>query len=377
MHLDVQNLETVIEVLLSQVEGLHQEIGRFIVNEELPLHAEGLNVWALRTNVRELMETTITLEEFPHLEIHVTYAHPTFVTDVLRYKKTVSFWQAATVLRVFRNARIIYDPDGLIASFKEVIENMIWPKKFIALKKSVALSLIDKARYFIREDMLADAYIWMVKSFEEAISVPLMLENQFSLTSSPLLLQTLRKIKPEFLEWYQEILQMETFTPEKIDRARRELELLGDRLYHMHQGTDREMWILTSFVSINQSERRLQQALNAQELGMDSELVQSLFETALVDLWQATFTMAQTPKKSVPLDPWVVGFFYNWFMESIDVNELESIIQGRLMALESMLEEIFPALSSEYVENFEKEDIVSSFNLPSSFWFERLDDKDE
>ncbi len=373
MLLDEDQVTRIIELVLEKTENMHLEIGRFLVDEDLPLRAEGLNMWALRTNVRELMETTFTLDEFPNVDIHVTYAHPTFVTDVIRYKEDVSFWQAATVLRVFRDAKIVYDPDGLIEAFKEAIENMTWPRKFIALKKRVALSLIEKSRYFIEEDMLADAYIWMVKAFEEAISVPLMVENQFNLTSSPLLLETLRQVKPRYLEWYQDLLQMATFTPEKIDRARRELELLGDRLYHMHQGEDREMWILTSFVSINQSERRLHQAMKAQELNLDSDFVQRLYETAVVDLWQASFIMAQTPKKMVPLDPWVVGFFYNWFMESLDVNSLEVLIETNLLKLEDLLEDTFPS-SLEEVEDQE----LSSSILPEQFWFERKDrDEDE
>ncbi len=372
MLLDEDTVTQIIELVLSKTEDVHHEIGRFLVEEDLPLRSEGLNMWALRTNVRELMETTFSLEEFPEADIHVTYAHPTFVTDVIRFKEEVSFWQVSTVLRVFRGATIIYDPDGLIRSFKEAIERMTWPKRFIALKKRVALSLIEKSRHFIAEDMLADAYIWMVKAFEETISVPLMMENQFKLTSSPLLLETLRQANPKYLEWYQDLLQLDTFTPEKIDRARKELELLGDRLYHMYRGTDREMWILTSFVSINQSERRLHQAMNAQELNLDAEFVQSLYETAVVDLWQATFIMAQAPKKMVPLDPWVVGFFYNWFMESLDVNDLEKIIETRLSEFESLLEESFPS----DVEDGGEQDI-SMLIFPEKFWFERESSEDD
>ena len=45
-----------------------------------------------------------------------------------------------------------------------------------------------------------------------------------------------------------------------------------------------------------------------------------LFETAVAELWNAYFLVAQNPRTSVKLDPWVVGSFWNWF-GSEDINE--------------------------------------------------------
>jgi hypothetical protein len=80
------------------------------------------------------------------------------------------------------------------------------------------------------------------------------------------------------------------------------------------------MWILAAFVSINESELRLKQSLEIKVSDNSSSILSRLFETAVAELWNSFFLVAQNPRKAVKLDPWVVGSFWNWF-GSPDIDE--------------------------------------------------------
>ncbi len=335
--LDEKLEREIIEYLLGKIEKKHREYGRLLLREENIPETNQIVMWAIRDDVREIFETTIVLDEYPDVEIHITFARPQFFWDVVLGKEEITFWQMATVARVLQTGEIIYDPQSILKDLKQKAQSLKWPPALISHKINTAEKLISRSHYYIREDMLGDAYMWMVKAFEEAICVPLMKENEFRLTGGTFLLEILKKKRPEFYEKYQEILHLDRFTPEKLERARKELEQLGDRLYHMNVNTRREMWILTGFVSINESERRLQQALKAREQKLKAEFVQFLLETAAVELWQAVFSIAQTPKRPVPLDPWLVGFFSNWFLN--DIEDLEITITRHLKYIQTIIEE--------------------------------------
>jgi len=60
----------VIEALLSKIELKHQELGRFLVHDEFEHLDSRIVLWAVRENVRDLKETTITnLEDFSDIEV--------------------------------------------------------------------------------------------------------------------------------------------------------------------------------------------------------------------------------------------------------------------------------------------------------------------
>ncbi len=171
--------------------------------------------------------------------------------------------------------------------------------------------------------MLADAYVWLIKAAEEAICVPLMEMNAFEIGTATLLLDALRDFDEVIYTFFTDLLRIPTFTPEKLENARKELEKLADHLYRKNIKTDREMWILAAFVSINESERRLNQSLEADKSGYDKKVITRLFETAIGELWQGYFLVAQNPRFEVKLDPWVVSSFWRWFgFSELDENWL-------------------------------------------------------
>ncbi|MFX1517855.1 MAG: hypothetical protein ACFFC6_16250 [Promethearchaeota archaeon] len=300
----------VIESLLESIEAKDQEQGRLLVHDEFEQLDSRINLWAIRENVRDLKETTVTsLTNIPDdVEVKVTYAPPSFFIDVLGGKNDVPYWQVATVIRILRNSDIVYDPQGKIQRWMDQAPHIEWDPKLIELKRQTTQLLLERMDNRIREEMYADAYVWLIKAAEEAICVPLMQANAFKIGTATLLLDILRDFDDDLYAFFANLLQISAFTQEKLERARRELETLADHLYKLNIKTEREMWILAAFVSLNESERRLNQCQRA-EPGMLSRL----FETAVGELWQAYWLVAQNPRSEVKLDPWVVGSFWNHF----------------------------------------------------------------
>ncbi|WP_455142294.1 hypothetical protein [Candidatus Hodarchaeum mangrovi] len=301
----------VIEYVLSKIEAKNQEWGRFLVKDSFDTLDLHITFWAVQESARDLKEVALTpMVEQPELELKLTYAPPSFFLEVLDGRNT-PYWQVATVYRVLNNSEIIYDPKGRLKEWVNRINQIKWTPDVIQLKQQTTLSLLQRMEKFIKEDMLADAYIWLIKAAEEAICVPLMKQNSFGLGSAPLLLDTLRDHHNDIFLFFKSLLRIEMFSIEKLQESRRELEKLADRLYLDNIKTDREMWILAAFVALNESEKRLTQSIAAKEY--DINLSTRLFETSIGELWQAYFLVAQNPRTEVKLDPWVVGSFWKWF----------------------------------------------------------------
>lgn len=305
-----ETINRIIEILLMKIEAKDQEQGRLLVHDDFEQLDSRINVWAIRENVRDLKETRVTgLADIPNdLEIKVTYAPPSFFSDVLGGKNDVPYWQVATVIRILRCSDIIYDPQGKMQQWMDQAPHIEWDPSLIELKRQTAQLLLDRMDIRIKEDMFADAYIWLIKAAEEAICIPLMEANAFKIGTATLLLDVLRDFDDYIYTFFVDLLRIPAFTHEKIENARKELETLADHLYKLNVKTDREMWILAAFVSINESERRLNQCQKA-----ETEFISRLFETAVAELWQGYWLVAQNPRKEVKLDPWVVGSFWNHF----------------------------------------------------------------
>lgn len=305
-----ETINRVIETLLMKIEVKDQEQGRLLVHDDFEQFDSRINLWAIRENVRDLKETTITnlIDISEDVEIKVTFAPPSFFLDVLGGRKDVPYWQVATVMRILRHCDIVFDPKGKMQQWVDQAPHIEWDPSLIELKRQTAQMLLDRMRNRIREDMLADAFMWLIKAAEEAICVPLMEANAFKIGTATLLLDILGNFDFDLHTFFSNLLQIPTFTPEKLDNARKELETLADHLYSLNVKTDREMWILAAFVSINESERRLNQSQK-----VEAKFTQRLFETAIGELWQGFWLVAQNPKKEVKLDPWVVGSFWNHF----------------------------------------------------------------
>ncbi len=303
-------INRIIETLLEKIEAKDQEQGRLLVHDDFEQFDSRINIWAIRENVRDLKETTIT--GLPNIsddvEIKVTYAPPSFFLDVLGGRKNVPYWQVATVMRILRFSDIIYDPQGKMQHWMDQAPHIEWDPNLIELKRQTTQLLLDRMENRIREDMFADAYIWLIKAAEEAICVPLMQANAFKIGTATLLLDVLRDFDDDLYTFFADLLRISTFTNKKLENARKELETLADHLYRLNVKTDREMWILAAFVSINESERRLNQCRKS-----ETKFMKRLFETSVAELWQAYWLVAQSPRKEVKLDPWVVGSFWNHF----------------------------------------------------------------
>jgi hypothetical protein len=293
-----------------KIEAKDQEQGRFLVHDDFEQFDSRIDLWAIRENVRDLKETTITnlVDISEDVEIKVTFAPPSFFLDVIGGRKDVPYWQVATVMRILRHCDIIFDPKGKMQQWVDQAPHIEWDPSLIELKRQTTLLLLDRMRNRIREDMLADAFMWLIKAAEEAICVPLMEANAFKIGTATLLLDILGDFNFDLHTFFANLLRIPSFTPEKLDNARKELETLADHLYKLNVKTDREMWILAAFVSINESERRLEQSKK-----VETKFTQRLFETAIGELWQGFWLVAQNPKKEVKLDPWVVGSFWNHF----------------------------------------------------------------
>ena len=306
----------IIEILLSKIEAKDQELGRLLIHDEFEDLDERIVIWAIRENIRDLKETTITdfheIVDIGDMEIKVTYSPRNFFEDVL-IGKNVPYWQVATVMRLLNNSDIIYDPKGKLENWREGAKYVEWQAEVIELKRKTSQMLLERMNNRILDDMLVDGYIWLIKAAEEAICVPLMIQNAFGIGTASLLLDTLHNAEINLYDFFRNLIRIHEFTPEKLENARLELELLADRLYQQNIKTDREMWILAAFVSINESERRLKQSLKIKTSDINSTVASRLFETAVGELWQAYFLVAQNPRSSVKLDPWVVASFWNWF----------------------------------------------------------------
>jgi len=323
---------------LSQ-EEISKEIGRFIDDDPLQEDDE-LRIWVIRINERDVNERTVELDEFPNVLIHLTFVPPRFFSDVIRHQPkapkldyeseldSIPFWQMATVVRVLGLARPILDPDEFITQHIKAARNISWDPALITEKRAITLELVKKAKHFaFDEDMLADAYIWAIKAAEEAICVLLMEKNLFSITSPPLLLDTLRK-EPILYEFYIQLLNIDLFTHDLALIALKELEKLAEHLYRANETTPRATWILGAFVSVNHAERILTRIYS--EAGkIDSLELQYQLEEAIAELWHSFWLLAQTQhSRTVPLDPWVVGLFWKWFVNQGSDEGLEQILSS-------------------------------------------------
>jgi hypothetical protein len=314
--IDSNIISQVLEILLSKIEAKDQEIGRLLIHDEFEDLDDRIIIWAIRENVRDLKETTITdlheIADIDDLEIKITFSPRSFFEDVLT-GKNVPYWQVSTVMRLLKNGEIVYDPKGKLETWVDQAKFVEYQAEVIELKRETSSMLLERVNNRISEDMMVDAYIWLIKAAEEAICVPLMNRNAFGVGTASLLLDTLHNAEINLYDFFRNLIRIHEFTPEKLEKARIELELLADRLYQQNVRTDREMWILAAFVSINESERRLKQSLRIKTSDITSTVASRLFETAVGELWQAYFLVAQNPRSAVKLDPWVVGSFWNWF----------------------------------------------------------------
>ncbi|NHJ01475.1 MAG: hypothetical protein EAX86_05000 [Candidatus Heimdallarchaeota archaeon] len=307
-------LDRIITTLLGRIEAQHQEIGRLLIHDEFQELESTVNLWAVREGVRDLKETRVTdLSESDEYEIKLTFAPPSFFTDVLEGRKSVPYWQIATVIRLLRNSDIIYDPRGRLKEWVQLAPQIKWQSEVIELKRQTTQVLLSRMNNRIQEDMLADAYIWLIKAAEEAICIPLMEKNDFDIGPASLLLDSLNQLDIKLFQFFANLIQIPSFNYEKLINARKELELLAEHLYRKNVKTEREMWILTAFVSINESEKRLNQYSKALKAQADDKIIKRLYQTAVGELWQAFFLVAQNPRLDVKLDPPVVGSFWKWF----------------------------------------------------------------
>lgn len=324
-------VEAVVNTLLAKIDDKHQEVGRILVHDEFEEFSNQIIMWAIRENIRDLKETTVTnLEEFEDIEIKLTFAHPSFFEEVISGYKDVPFWQVATVKRLLTKCDVVFDPKGIITKWVEKIEFIEWDSKLISLKREVTKSLLKRVKNRLNQDMLADAYVWLIKAAEEALCVPLMKQNTFEIGTATMMLDFIRESESYYYDLFSDLLNMRNLEHEDVEKARKELEILGDHLFQKFTRTRREMWILTAFVSINESERRLNQS----KMDVTKPDRIRLFETSIGELWQAYFLIAQTPRTEAKLDPYVVGSFWNtfgservteeWIMEKVE--EIESII---------------------------------------------------
>lgn len=318
------NINQLIEILLSKIEQKHKELGRFYIHDEFNNMDSRVDLWAIREKIRDLKETTITdLEDFDDVEIKLTYCPRSFFEDVLE-GQNVPYWQVATVMRILQSSDIVYDPQGKLDDWVSKAKYVQWKPETIELKKKTTMMLLERVKNRIQEDMIADAYIWLIKAAEEAICVPIMEKNAFGIGTAPLLLDSLRNTDINLFDFFRHLICVDKFDPTKLENARKELENLAERLYQKNLKTDREMWILAAFVSLNESEKRLKQSLSTPISDPSSSVSSRLFESSVGELWQAYFLVAQNPRVDIKLDPWVVGSFWNWFGDSkIDASWLE------------------------------------------------------
>lgn len=316
-------------------KDLELEVGRFITKKDLYQNPNSIQIWVIKQNTRQVTEKTVDLDDFPENEINITFVAPSFFTDVFE-GLDVPYWQIATAKKALTDCKVVYDPQDFIKFCQEKSQLLTWNEQSIQLKKNVSLHLIEKAEHFIEQDMLADAYLWGMKAVEEAICAQLMRDGRFNVTTPSLLLDSLRQ-SPQLLNFYTDLLGIDVLTPDLSFVSLKELENLAKHLFHAPTTPkQREEWILTAFVSINEAERKLLRVLNhAADDNLDMLSWESLFEDALAELWQAYFVTAQTPwNKEVPLDPWVVGLFWKWFVNDTPKYDIREILDRAKSILE-------------------------------------------
>lgn len=336
--MDLETEDSIIDHLMKNLtkKDLDLEVGRFINRNILFQDDRSIQIWVVKQNTRQITEKTVELDDFPSYQINLTFVAPTFFTDVFE-GLDVPYWQIATIKRVLKDCRIVYDPQEFISYCNKQAQDLTWNDESIQLKKNVSLELIKKSEHFIAQDMLADAYMWGIKAVEEAICVQLMTHGSFNVTTPSLLLDSLRGM-PELMAFYADLLGIELLTPDLAFISLKELENLADHLFHaQNTPKQREEWILSAFVSINEAERKLKRVLtHAADENLDVLSWESLFEDALAELWQAYFVTAQTPwNKEVPLDPWVVGLFWKWFVNEDPKYDIYQLIDRTKSILET------------------------------------------
>lgn len=336
----VEQEEKISQYLYNQLNkmDLSLEVARFIFLNQTFQEPNSIQYWVVKQNAHSITEKTLEIDEFSEFEISVTFVSPNFFLDVFDGENIgeIPFWQIATVKRVLVNCKIIYDPDSFLQEMIFKSKTLEWSPKIINLKIDVSNHLIAKSNKFIEEDMLADAYMWGIKAVEEAICVQLMKNNSFNVTTPSLLLSALRD-HPVLMMFYLDILGIEILTPDLSFVALKELENLADHIYHASVRTNREQWILSAFVSINEAERKLLRVINhASDENLDLMSWEYIFEDAVAELWQAFFITAQTPWNSaVPLDPWVVGLFWKWHVNQSPKYDVVEIIDRCKLILEN------------------------------------------
>ncbi|MFX1513131.1 MAG: hypothetical protein ACFFCQ_11135 [Promethearchaeota archaeon] len=322
-------LDEIIERLLAQMKYDRKERGRFVYfTQDHPGDEKIVSIWALKQGQKNIMETQMKLKEFPEVKIKINFIEPKFFVDVVEDIVDVPFWQISTVVRLLSNCKPIYDPEGLITYLCERIKDVSWKPETIFLKVQSSEGFLHMARRRIMEDMLADAFLWIVKAGEEAICTRLMRKGTFNIITAELLLDSLR-VEAALHDFYvKELLGIDNFTPEKLKDALNELEKLGKKLYYANERTKRKTWILSAFVSINECDRRVRQLFAAVgKKGVDSEFLQRIYETAIGELWQAVFLLAQNPMGMTKLDPWLVGFFWKWFILNKTEKDAQRLIR--------------------------------------------------
>ncbi len=336
--MDTSLEEKIINHLMKNLttQDIDLEIGRFITENDIFQDSNSLHVWIIKQNSHQITEKTVELDEFSSIEINLTFVPPNFFTDVFE-GLDVPYWQIATSKRVLTDCKIVYDPQKFVHYCIEQAKTLSWNSESIALKKNVSEELISKARNFIKQDMLADAYMWAIKAVEEAICVQLMNNGSFNVTTPSLLLDSIRGT-PDLIRFYSDLLAADLLTPDLAFVSLKELENLAEYLYHSQNiHKQREEWILSAFVSINEAERKLKRVLNhASDENLDLASWEIVFEDALAELWQAYFVTAQTPwNKDVPLDPWVVGLFWKWFVNEEPKYDVNQILERTKAILET------------------------------------------
>lgn len=327
--MDQQTKERIFRVFAESAAKDKKEVARFLYTGTTMGTEDELEIWVVKQHQRSMMETIAKLEEFPAVPIRITYVRPEMFLDIVNGVEDVPFWQIATTMRLISHCELIYDPQDFMKTMIEKLQHLEWAPSLIELKRSTAKVLQEKSLKALQEDMMADAYIWAIKGVEEAICVPLMLRNLFSLETPLLLLDSLQSM-PELKEQYTSLLGADQFKPFELDKALKELDRVATHLYHKERPkSNREMWILAAFVSINTSERLLKQCY--QLLGTnsnDATIINRYFETAVAEFWQALFLCAQTPSKFVPLDPWIVSIFWKWVARNKSEEEIIEIVKN-------------------------------------------------
>ena len=63
-------------------KDLTLEIGRFIFKNDFFQEPRSLHFWVIKHNIRQITETTLDLEQFPHYDVNITFVDPNFFLNV-------------------------------------------------------------------------------------------------------------------------------------------------------------------------------------------------------------------------------------------------------------------------------------------------------